>query len=224
MSKKTFKPCFKTEILPIFFIMVSLVVSGYFYLNFPEQVPTHWDIHGQVDGWSSKGFAAFFFPILILGMYFLFIFLPKIDPKREKYQQFMRVYNIFKNLIVIFMVGVYLLTGLNGLGYNLPIELYMPVAVGILFIIIGNYMSKIKTNWFLGIRTPWTMSSDIVWQKTHRFGGKIFVLSGLILASMVWLPDNWQSWLFSLIIVLMIFGTFGYSYWVYKQEEKRNSK
>ena len=122
--------------------------------------------------------------------------------------------------MVVFFVGLYLLTGFNGLGYNLPVNIYVPVAIGLLFIIIGHYLKEIKTNWFIGIRTPWTMSSEKVWAKTHNFGGKVFMLIGLLLAIMPCWPSDWQLPIFLVLICLMLLGTVGYSYMVYRQEEK----
>jgi uncharacterized membrane protein len=221
---KSYKPSFKTEFIPLSLIIISTIASFYFYFNFPDQVAIHWNMSGQPDNWSSKGFAAFFFPFFILGLYLMLLFLPKVDPKKEKYKQFGKVYNIFKNIFILFMMSIYFLTSFNSLGYNVPIEIYMPVLSGILFIIIGNYMGKIKINWFLGIRTPWTLSSETVWNQTHRVGGKIFMLVGFILSLMHWWPENLQVLIFISIALIVFFGTFVYSYFLYKKEEKRNDK
>ncbi|MFH1412405.1 MAG: SdpI family protein [bacterium] len=217
---KELKFNFKTEWLPIFFIIISIAASFYFYSHFPEEVVTHWNFRGEADGWSSKGFAAFFFPGLLAFMYLMFLFLPKIDPRGSKYKQFGKTYNIFKTIIIAFMAGIYFIVGLNGIGYDIEVGSYIPIGVGLLMIIMGNYMSKIKSNWFIGIRTPWTLSSESVWSKTHRFGGKIFMLGGLLIALMPWVPGSFQLPLFILIIIIMVIGSFGYSYFAYRKEEK----
>ena len=215
------KPKFKTEILPILLIILAVVSSFYFYSNFPEQVPIHWNIAGEADDWGSKATAAFLFPVVILGMYLLFFLLPFLDPKKERYEQFKKTYHVFKNIIVFFMVGIYFISSMKSIGYHISIELWIPILVGLLFIIMGNYMSKLKPNWFIGIRNPWTLSSEEVWNKTHRLGGKIFIVGGLLMSLMGFLPVAWRLPLFFVILALVILGTTIYSYLVFSQLKKK---
>ncbi|MFH1522193.1 MAG: SdpI family protein [Patescibacteria group bacterium] len=217
------KPTIKTEILPIVLILLAVVVSFYFYSNFPERVPIHWNIAGQPDNWGSRTMAAFLFPGIMIGMYFLFLFLPYMDPKKERYQQFRKVYHVFKGILLFFMVAIYFISSLNALGYNISVELWVPVLVGMLFIILGNYMGKIKPNWFMGIRTPWTLSSEDVWNKTHRFGGKMFILGGVLMSLMYFIPVSLRMWLFGIILAIILLGTVGYSYFLFLKE-KRNER
>ncbi len=214
------RPTIKTEILPIILILGAVVSSFYFYANFPEQVPTHWNLEGVVDDYSSKAFTAFFFPILVILAHGLFLVLPIIDPKKDRYNEFRKVYHIFKNLIIAFLVIIYFIVGLNGLGYNISVSLWMPVLIGLLFIVMGNYMAKIKPNWFIGIRTPWTLSSEEVWNKTHRFGGKMFILGGILMILQPFLPVNFRTTIFIITLVIVLAGTTGYSLVAYLQEKK----
>ena len=214
------KMTFKTEVLPIILLISAFVASFYFYANFPERVPTHWNFKGQVDGWSSAAFAAFFFPVLNLGMYLLFLVIPYIDPKKERYEEFKHVFHIFKNFLIAFMTVIYFLTGLNGMGYNLPINVFVPIMVGILFILMGNYMGKLKSNWFMGARNPWTLSSEEVWNKTNRITGKIFILSGLLMILEGFLPDNVKLSFFIFIIALMVIVPNLYSFIIYNRTKK----
>ena len=214
-------PTFKTEIWSIILISIAVTASFYFYAHFPEQVPIHWNMAGEVDNYGSRATAAFLFPAIVLGMYLLFIVLPYIDPKKERYAQFRKVYHVFKTFIIFFMVAIYFVASLNALGYKIPVGLWTPALVGLLFIIIGNYMSKIKSNWFIGIRTPWTLSSEEVWNKTHRLGGKVFILGGALMISMYFLPIKLRWPLFVVIIIIILLGTIGYSYWLFRKEEKR---
>lgn len=211
----------KSEALPLVLIILSAFASFYFYFNFPSQVPTHWNFKGQVDSYSGKAFAAFFFPILIAVMYLLFLVLPCIDPKKERYREFTKTYHLFKNVLVLFMVALYALTGLVGLGYNIRIDLAVPWSVGLLFIVLGIYMPKIKPNWFMGIRTPWTLSSEKVWAKTHKAGGKLFVLVGLIFLIMPFLGERLIFPVIIITILIFVLGTIVYSYLLYRQEEKK---
>jgi len=124
------------------------------------------------------------------------------------------VLGIFGNALVIFMSLLYIVIGFNGLGHNLPVNIIVPVAVGLFFVLIGFYLKNIQPNWFLGIRTPWTLSSPYVWRKTHQYGSKIFMLSGLIIFLSVIFP-NWLIYFIILFTVLM-FSIVVYSYLIYR--------
>ena len=217
----TIKLNLKTELIPIALILVSLAASFYFYTNFPSTVPTHWNYKGEIDGWSSKAFAAFFFPILNIGLYLLFLVIPYLDPKKDRYQQFAKVYHVFKNLFVIFMTAIYFLVGLAGLGYSVSVGSIVPISVGVLFLILGNYMGKIKSNWFMGIRTPWTLSNETVWNKTNRLGGKIFILVGILLIVGIVLPPAIFWGLFIVGIAITVIVPMVYSFVLYKKIEKK---
>jgi len=218
------KPNLRIEIIPLILIFATIISSVYFFTVLPEEVPVHWNLQGEVDRTGSKIFHVVFFPLLVLGMYLMFLLIPYLDPKKERYEQFKKIYHVFKNTFVAFMSLVFFLTSLNALGYNLPIEKYMPIFVGILFVIIGNYLSKIKPNWFMGIRTPWTLSSEENWRRTHQMGGKIFILSGIIFVSIPFLPIEWRGWLMGASIALAVIGTIGYSLYTYLTIDKKNEK
>ncbi len=214
------KPTIKTEIIPIILILTSIAASFYFYANFPDQVPTHWNYRGEVDSYSSKAFGAFFFPLLILGIYLLFLVIPYLDPRQKRYQDFAKVYHIFKGILVGFMALIYFITGLAGLGYQISVGSIVPAGVGLLFIVLGNYLSKIKPNWFMGIRTPWTLESEEVWNKTHRLGGKLFILMGLfmIFGSILPVEYFWYSFVVGVMAVSLI--PIVYSYLLFRKLEK----
>jgi len=210
----------KTEIVPILLIILAIAASFYFYANFPDQVATHWNFAGQPDAYSSKAFGAFFFPGLIIGLYLLFLVLPKIDPKKDRYTEFAKTYHIFKGILMFFFVAIYFIASLAGIGYDVKMNLVMPLIVGLLFILLGNYMGKIKPNWFMGIRNPWTLSSDLVWNKTHRLGGKLFIIVGLLFLLSSFFTSNLLAiWIMALVILILII-TFVYSYLLYRKEKK----
>ena len=180
--KNILKVSFKTEFVPVVIILASFVVSIYFYLHFPNLVPSHWNWKGEVDGYSGKAFGAFFLPILNVVMYLLFLGLPYLDPKKANYQHFTKVYHIFKNMVVAFLAVIYVLTSMNGIGYKVDVGLFVPVLVGILFVVMGFYMGKLKLNWMIGNRNMWTLSSETVWNKTNALTGKTFIISGILIA------------------------------------------
>lgn len=214
------KPTVKTEFIPLLLVILVLSSAVYFYNNLPDRIAIHWNFAGQVDGYGSGPTQAVVFPILIVCMYILFLLIPYLDPKGERYEQFNKIYHIFKSIILALIVVVYFLIGLNGLGYNLPVDIIMPGLIGLLFIALGNYLSKIKMNWFMGIRTPWTLSSEEVWNKTNRFGGKVFILAGLLMLAEIIMPDSWKLVVFLITIVILLAGTIGYSYFAYLKEKK----
>ena len=214
------KISFKTEIFPTLLVLVSVAASFYFYAHFPARVITHWGFNGEPNGWSSPAFAAFFFPPLILGIYLLFLFLPLFDPKKERYAEFAGTYHLLKTVFVLFFVGVYFLASLANLGYAIPIGTMVPFLVGLLFIVIGNYLGKVKRNWYIGIRTPWTLSSEEVWNKSHRLGGKMFMLAGflMIIDGFVW--RGLQIPLFIVTISIVLVVPIVYSYVLFRKEKQ----
>jgi len=211
----------RSEAISIILILASIIASFFFYAHFPDRVATHWDFNNEVNGWSSRAFAAFFFPALILGMYLLFLFLPWLDPKKDRYAEFSKPYNIFKTIMIVFMTTIYGLVGLNGMGYNVNVGLYTPLLVGILFIIIGNYLSKFKLNWFIGMRTPWTLSSEEVWNKSNRFAGKLFILAGILMIAQIFFPATWRIPVFIGMITVVVILPTAYSYWLYYKTKKK---
>ena len=220
LKNNPMKFTFKSEIIPILIILISIALGFYFYSVFPDTVPMHWGINGEVDRWGSKLEGAWLMPIIAIGMYILFRFLPLIDPKKEKYQQFSRIYFIFRLIILLMMLAIYLVASFNTLGYNVKVEIWIPVAVGVLFLIMGNYMGKLKPNWFMGIRTPWTLSNDEVWNKTHRLGGKLFIIFGILMIITPLLPYSniFANLLIPVIIVSLI--PIIYSYILFRKVKK----
>jgi uncharacterized membrane protein len=216
------KPNFKTEIMPLICIIFAILSGVYFYFHLPAKIPIHWNFAGEVDGWGSGHSHAIFFPALVVGMYLLFLFLPYLDPRKEKYEQFAKVYHIFKGIIIFVLTLIYFLTSLVGLGYTINIGIVTPLLIGSMFLLMGNYMGKLKSNWFVGIKTPWTLSSEVVWNKTHRLGGKIFMLSGILIMIDSIAPMAFRLPIFIFTMVFMLFGTIGSSYVFYLIENKKN--
>jgi uncharacterized membrane protein len=210
---------FKTEIIPLAILLACIGLSFFFYANSPATVVTHWNFRGEADGFSSRAFASFFFPVLLIGMYLLFLILPNLDPKKERYGEFAKTYNIFRHLFLGALAIIYIATGIYNIGYQINIGIIVATIIGLMMIIIGNYMGKIKKNWFMGIRTPWTMSSENVWNKTHRVGGILFMIFGLVIMIAPFLPELIALVLFFGWTIILVLGTFAYSYWIYRQEK-----
>jgi len=217
---KTNKVAKFLSVVQIAVLAASVILSVYFYQNFPAVVPIHWNVSGQADGFGSRAFGAFIFPAILVAIYFLFELLPKIDPRKERYPEFAKVYSIFKTAIMLVFLGIYLVSGLNSLGYSISVSFWVPFAIGLLFVVIGNYFGKIRNNYFVGIRTPWTLANEEVWNKTHRLGGKLFVLGGVAMMLMDFAPVAFRLPLLIAIVLMIAVLPMVYSYFLYKRLQK----
>ncbi len=160
------------------------------YNYLPEQVPIHWNIQGEVDNYGGRFMGAFGLPLMTLVLYLMMVFVPRIDPKRSNYTKFTGAYNAFVAAFVIFMLSMQAAILLFTFGYNIDIGVVVQIGVGLLFLVLGNYLTRVRHNYFFGIRTPWTLANETVWRKTHRFGGMLFVIAGiLIIVSVVTWPE-----------------------------------
>lgn len=205
------------------FLLVALICLAFLgglmlYPALPDQIPTHWNVRGQIDDYGSKGFTALGFPLLILGLYFLLTYLPKIDPRKENYLKFASTYNVIKWIIVLFMLGMYGLMLAVAMGYAVKVDLVVRAGVAFLLIFLGNYMGKVRTNYFVGIRTPWTLADEEVWLKTHRFGAKIFVLTGVL--GILTIPFGIMGAYINVGIFILPVTTVLYSYLEYRKKQR----
>ncbi|NPV26094.1 MAG: SdpI family protein [Firmicutes bacterium] len=216
----------KSELIPFLIIVASVLVSILSYPYLPAQVPTHWGIAGTPDAYGSKLTHSIFIPALIIGIYLLFLALPYIDPKRANYEDFAGVYTILKIMILGFMLGVQMLTieAVFAPEQRLAVN-YLLAMLGVMFIVIGNYMAKIRPSWFVGIKTPWTLSNNEVWRRTHRVGGWGFVLFGL--ATLALAPFNQPKLQFLVFIGGALVASLGpiiYSYLLYRRLEQEKTR
>lgn len=214
------KPTIKTEILPLSLIVLSGLLASYFYLHFPERVVNHWNFAGIPDGYTNRLGGAISMPIVLVLMYICFLIAPMLDPKGKRYAQFEGVYFIFKDVIMLMFFAIYVFSGLFNMGYPIQINYLVPWMIGVLMMILGNFMGKIKKNWFMGIRTPWTLSSENVWNKTHRMGGWMFLVWGLVIIITPYLPQAWGLSVFLGGALGVVLGTMVYSYYLFRLEKK----
>jgi len=201
---------------PLWILMAGLLITAiWVYPHLPDKVPGHWNIHGEVDAYYSRTFGAFFEPLMVIGLYFLMLLLPLIDPKRDNYQRFTSAYTFLRwSLVIIFSI-IYATTILVALGYPINIPLIVKAMVSVLFIIIGNFMGQFRHNYFVGIKTPWTLANEEVWQRTHRMGGKIWVIGGLVCLSMSVVNSSWGAIVFFASLMFMTIIPIVYSYIIY---------
>jgi uncharacterized membrane protein len=198
---------------------LAVAVSIWAYPRLPPTVTTHWSLRGTPDGFSSRALAVSIVPIVILVMTGLFMVLPKVDPRRENYDKFLGTYWLIANAVIAFMLVAHAMIIASGLGYSVRVDRLMPLGVGLLFIFLGNYLTRVEPNWFVGIRTPWTLSSDTVWRKTHRTGGWLMVIGGFVLALGAFLPHAVFLPLFVTTIVIVALIPIVQSYVLWRREQ-----
>jgi len=168
-----------TSIISIILIAIAVIAGVLLWDQLPGQMASHWNANDQVDGTMPKFWGVFLMPLITLGMMALFLIIPNIDPLKANIAQFRESFNLFIVLITAFMLYVHGLTLAWSLGFtNFRMSSAMLPFMGVLFIAIGLMLRKTKRNFFIGIRTPWTLSSDSVWDKTHQLGSVLFMASG----------------------------------------------
>lgn len=206
--------------ISVLIIALLFVIAIYFYVTLPdEEIPTHWNSKGEVDDYSSKEFGLFLVPVFSLGLYLLFLLLPKIDPLKKNIEKFRKTYNSFVLVLILFFFYVYLLTLSWTVGLQFSFNAAFVPAIAILFFYLGVILPKMKRNWFIGIRTPWTLESDKVWDKTHILGGRLFKVSGIIILLGILVPE-YLVWLILVPILISVVWLMIYSYLEYKKTEK----
>jgi uncharacterized membrane protein len=211
----------RTTLVIVTILIVASTLTGLLLWNqLPEPMASHWGTDDQVNGYMSKFWGVVLMPVITIAMLLLFLVIPSIDPLKANIAQFRDYFNSFIALIVAFMVYIYGLTLVWNLGYtNFRMSIAMLPAMGLLFIFIGVMVGKAKRNYFIGIRTPWTLSSDKVWDETHRVGGKLFIASGLLTLLGAFFPD-YTFWFIMVPLIGTSLFTVIYSYVLFQRESK----
>ena len=200
-------------------LVLTAVITLVAYPVMPDAVASHWNAAGELDGTLPKFWGLTLIPFLTYGFCALLVVLPRVDPLRKNYEKFRDYYEGFILVFAAFLFFIQLQIILWGLGIHVSPNLTMPVMIGILFIYIGFLIEHAEPNWFVGIRTPWTLSSDLVWKKTHQRAGALFRLAGAV--SMIGALAGTYAWLFILAPVIAVaFYTGVYSYVEFKKEQK----
>lgn len=207
----------KSEFLALGIILLSFLIGLYFYPKLPDQVASHWNERGEVNGYMSKFWGLFLMPIVTAAMFILFIIIPKIDPLKANIAKFRNYYNGLIVLIVVFLFYIYILTIVWNLGWIFGMTQFLAPALGILFFYIGILLKNAKRNWFIGIRTPWTLSNEKVWERTHKLGGKLFKAAGILALFGIFFHDYAILFIIVPVIVFSIYAVV-YSYVEYQKE------
>jgi uncharacterized membrane protein len=198
-------------------LILTAVITLVAYPVMPDVVASHWNAAGELNGTMPKFWGLLLIPLLMLAFCALFAVLPRIDPLRENYQKFQNYYEGFVLIFAVFFLIVQLQIILWGLGIPVSPNLVMPLLIGGLFIYLGFLLEHAEPNWFVGIRTPWTLSSPSVWRKTHALGGNLFKLAGVV--SMFGVLAGAYAGLFILVPVIAVaLVTVVFSYTEFRKE------
>jgi len=204
--------------IPAVLIVAAVVISIVAYPNLPEQMPTHWGADGQVNGWSSRLWGAWMLPLLMAAIWLLMRAIPHIDPRRANYEKFAGMYDALVILILAFMLVMHGIVIAAGTGRNVRMENIVLPSVGVFIAIMGFLIPRAAPNWFVGIRTPGTLTSDKSWAKTHKLGGPLFVALGLVMIASSFIAPERAIWILVAATVGVVVFLFVYSYRVWKAD------
>lgn len=202
--------------LALALILLMFAIAAWLYPALPDPVPTHWNAVGEVDGWTAKPWGVYLLPLITLGLLPLLLLLPVISPKGFRLDAARQVYDIVVFTVVAFMLLVELFSFRAALGHGGDFTRAMPIILGLLFIVLGNYLPRFPRNFFVGIRTPWTLASESVWRRTHRLGGRLFMAAGFLAlgAGLLGLPI--ALWVGAIVLAVLVPAL--YSLIVYRTE------
>lgn len=210
----------KTTILVVVLLSLATLAGLLLWNRLPDPMASHWGIDDRVNGTMSKFWGVFLMPIMAAGMFLLFLAIPSIDPLKVNIAKFRETFNAFIILMIAFMVYIHGLTLAWNLGYtDFRMSAAMLPALGLLFIFIGFLIEKTKRNFFIGIRTPWTLSSDFVWDETHRVGGQLFKIAGVLALIGSFFPA-YAFWFLLIPVIGSALFSVAYSYVVFRRETK----
>ena len=202
-------------------LLLMLLISAWAWGQIPAdaQVPVHWNAAGEVDRYGGKVEGLLLSPIITAGLMVLVAFITRIEPRRGNFLQSEKAFTMFWYVLLLFFLMLHVTTTGIALGYNIPLPLVIGVGIGLMFIVLGNFMGKIRSTYTFGIRTPWTLDSDLSWNKTHRLGGKLFMATGvLVLLTAVLGSSILMFWVLMGGILITVGVSMVYSYIVWKND------
>ncbi|WKZ30468.1 MAG: SdpI family protein [Candidatus Dojkabacteria bacterium] len=206
-----YKVDWKKEWPHLLLVAAVIIASVVLYPKFPEIMPSHWNVAGEVDGYMPRLQNVLMLSGLAVGMYFLLLFIPFFDPKRKSYAMFLDSYRMLRLCLLLVISGVIGVVYAASLGVALNVGDLITAGVSLLLIFLGNMMGKFPQNYFVGIRLPWTLADEENWNKTHRFGGKVIVIAGIVTFLSIFLPMMLRlviffSAIFAIIIIPAIYS------------------
>lgn len=193
-------------------ILLPILVGVILWDKLPNEIPSHWNISGEVDAWSSKATVVFGMPLLMLAIQWVGVFATSADPKKQNHGG--KMLHLVFWLVPVICLVLSTISYSVALGTAVKVEVIMPIFMGLLFVIIGNYLPKCKQNYTIGIKIPWTLSSEVNWNKTHRLAGRLWVICGIAIMIAGFIG---MFWIFVAVLPIMCFVPFVYSYILYRK-------
>ena len=182
----------------------------------PEQVPVHWNINGDVDDYATKTQAVFLMPLILVAFHWICVVGTSLDPKKQNIND--KMFTLVLWIIPVISLLCNSMVYATALGHKVSVEIIMPLFMGALFVVIGNYFPKCKQSYTVGIKIPWTLNDEENWNKTHRMAGFLWVVGGIIIMATAFLG---AFWLFFVVLIPMVVVPFVYSYCLYKKNETK---
>ncbi len=206
-----------TILFSLAMILGALLAGALLWERLPDPMPAHWNAAGEVDGYMSRTWGVLLLPLIGLVMLGLFLVIPHIDPLRGNIAAFRSTFNIFVTAIMAYLMYLYALTLLAGLGVPIDMSRLLLPAMGGLLIGIGYLLTRAKRNFFIGIRTPWTLVSDSIWERTHRLGARLFVAAGVVIVLSALLGEM-GFWVVMAVVFVAALVPVVYSYLLWRRE------
>jgi uncharacterized membrane protein len=204
--------------IPFVIVGVAALASLAVFSRLPDTIPTHWGADGEINGTSPRLWGAFVIPVILLFIALLMRALPAIDPRRENYPKFAGTFeSIFISTMLLLLV-LHAAMLAAGLGYPVAMNRFAPIGMGLFFMVLGNLIPRARPNWFVGVRTPWTLSSDRVWEKTNRLAGYVMVIAGFIVAIAGLTGVPFATHVMAAVIGVAAAGLVVYSYVEWRRE------
>ena len=202
-------------------VVIAFVASAIAWPRLPERAPVHWNAAGEVDRWGGRLEAAVAIPLVMLLILGLMRVLPKIDPRRASYAKMAGTYETVIALTLATMLAIHGAILATALGHRVPMATVVPLVVGLLLIGLGNVLPRARPNWWFGVRTPWTLSNDRVWTRTHRVGGYAMMLAGVVLVASAFVHAAWARVALVAAVGIGAIVPVVYSYFAWRQETSR---
>jgi uncharacterized membrane protein len=208
--------------LPMLLVLLAMfVLAAWAWDRVPDRMPVHYNLEGEVDRYGGRFEGLLLMPLITIGTYLLFCFLPRLDPGKANYPGFAGTFRVIRLAIVLFLAALYAFMVADALGHGVPVGQPVTLLVGALFVVLGFTMGKIRPNWFVGVRTPWTLSSKLSWTRSHRLAGWLFLASGA--GTLLLAPFSQKAALIFVIAsgLLLSLAVVVYSYIVWRHDPER---
>jgi uncharacterized membrane protein len=204
-------------------LALMLALSAYAWLALPPgaQVPTHWNFRGEADQYSSKTTGLLLLPGIVGVLVPFILLVTRLDPRRAHVAQSQKFLNAVIGALLLMMLGIHAAMIAIALGHPVPMTTVTMALTGVLFVVIGNYSGKVRSNFFMGVRTPWTLSSELSWNKTNRLFGRMFMLIGAVTFVLAFIADGLAILFLLTGTVLSVPAAVMYSFHVWKHDPAR---